>query len=213
MWCIQSLQDLRRGISSQDEVLKKQVLRQPLLFGALLFGGHVVDGEWLERAKEHHAVAGDLVEPHWQLIGGMQEPLELHMTPSFSTKWNEISVLIAEAKGDRLRKRDLRVDTCLLSRWTVVKCHRDVHQEKKALILCGDAAEAQELNEEQGKQLAKVAELTEQVKKLKETRPPPSSLPAHLRRLKNAKAQVRKGRAIDPEMFVSIFLSMCTLAR
>jgi len=213
MWCIKSLQDLRRGICSQNEVLKKQVLRQPLLFGALLFGGHVVDGEWLEHAKEHHAVAGDLVEPHWQVIGGMQKPLELHMTPLFSTKWNEISVLIGEAKGDRLRKVDLQVDTCLLSRWTVVKLHEDVRQEKLALILCGDAEEAQEHNELQEKKLAKVAELTERVKELKEKEPPPISLPSHLLRLKKAKEAVPKGRAIDPEEFVCILLSMCTLAR
>ena len=185
-----------------------------MLFAALLFGGHVVDRAWLLQAKEYHDCAGYLVEPHWQLKGGMLRPLELHMTEEFSQKWTEIAALIAQAKGDRGRSGAIMVGTSLRSRWTVVTTHEDVRQEKRALILCKDAEQAEKLMEKQKKLRAEVDELAKKVRELKKQKPhTPISLSAYSVKLKKTRAKVRNGTAISPEEFVSTFLSMCTLAR
>ena len=193
--------------------MKNSVLDYPLLFGALLCGGHLVDRAWLEQAKELHGDTGYLLEPHWKLKGAMKKPMELHMTEEFMAKWEEIAILIAEAKGDRLRKAEFTGDVSLQSRWTVVKRHEDVRQEKKAIILCRDAEQAKELSEKQAALKAKEQELKEIVKKLAETKPQPLSLMGNRLQLHSTRKKLRNGRPVSPEEFINIFLSMCHLAR
>ena len=101
------------------------------------------------------------------------------------------------------------VGTSLRSRWTVVTTHEDVRQEKRALILCKDAEQAEKLMEKQKKLRAEVDELTNKVRELKKQKPPPISLSAYSVKLKKTRAKVRNGTAISPEKFVSTFSCQC----
>ena len=211
IWCIKDISYLEQGIRGQ--AVQSAVLQEPLLFTALLFGGYVVDRGWLKKARAYHGDSGNLIAPHWQLTGALQKPLELHVTGAFATRYPEIALLLAEAKGDRLQLSAAAADACLSSRWTVVPNHADVRQAKKAIILCGAVEQAEELNKVQQQRQEKCNKLAAKVAESKNKKPIPIALVAHVTELRKARKKIKNGRAVGPDEFVRIFLSMCSLAR
>ena len=211
IWCLKDISHLEQGI--QGQAMQGAVLQEPLLFAALLFGGYVVDVDWLKKAMEYHDIIGELTAPHWQLKGAVGKPLELHVTESFATRYPEIYLLLAEAKGNRLQLKETAAGACLRSRWTVVPKHADVRQAKKAIILCGDVQQAEELKKTLQLTQHKVAQLVETVRELRKKKPMPIALPAQAAQLQKERKKLRNGSAMCPDEFVRTFLSMCSMAR
>jgi hypothetical protein len=183
-----------------------------LIFSAVLFGGYVMDRMWLSKASDFFDTSGYLVEPHWHLKGIMRDAMELHITKDFKNAFPNHAKLMEESKAT-FRSCPTGVTASLLCCWTLRKNLSDIHQKKKAIVLCGSQEKAQKFLKGQEQKCSEIKKLEEVVKKLKEKKPIPIALLAHSQRLRGLKQAMLPGCPVGPMEFFKLMAAKCRLQK
>ena len=210
-WCVEDLNILAHGLDSEE--LKKAVPAQENICAAILFGGYVVDGPWIQKAKTVWDYSGQLPEPQWHLRGSVHEPLEVYVTSEFRQSFPTTSRFIRNAKMDDPKNLEEGKEL-LYSQWVVRTRRNEIRQCVRALVLCESQAHAEKLRE---KKIAKQQEIQEKqalIAKLKLQKPVPLRLRNVVQDLKTAKAsEVLRGTAVDPDEFFGRVVRMSAVVR
>jgi hypothetical protein len=177
LWFSQHTRLLKGGDWKQELVDKKVLSEDVAILGAVVFGGYLVDENWLKKSREAGMLEKELlVEPVWNLVGSMKKALELMLDESLlQGELGKECKLLMETKPDRVLVQEVRdvddpakvLQEASSSCW-IWRMERSEIRRKESWVVCSDEARVEKLTERKEKMEEELTKLEERITKMEQ---------------------------------------------
>ncbi len=173
LWFSQHSRLLNEPDWQQGLVDQKVLSKDMALLGAVVFGGYLVDENWVKKSRETGMLEKELlVEPVWKLVGSMKKALELTFDTTLVVEGDlgKECKLLLEARPDRVLVQEVRdrddpskiVQEASSSCW-IWRTERSEIRRKESWVVCGDQARVDKLTIKKEKKEEEFTKLEERI--------------------------------------------------